>query len=344
MGHDPIGIVLVGCGRISAAHLSALKRCDALFQLIATVDPDLNAAQAAAQRFGAQAFVTMAEALELPAVDAVLIASPNALHFEQAKAAIVAGKHVLVEKPIAETGLQATELARAASEAGVVLAAGHTFRHGPTVQTLMERLPTFGKLMSVEVSQCVFWDGPQAPWWADRRPQEGLILSLFAPHALDFVQLVMGKEDPLRVHVEAARHQSGWQAEDEAMVLLAYPDRKMVSVHISYNQPYVHDRKTLFFDKGVAQIEDGETLRWNGEVLVEPAAGILMDSNKMGGRDLSHYFSAQLEEFAKATSGESHRCPTGDDAARLIGLIDRVREQALLNSSDAITPDSKDNS
>ena len=208
----------------------------------------------------------------------------------------------------------------------------------------MERLPSFGKLLSVEVSQCVFWDGPQAPWWADRSPEEGLILSLFAPHALDFVQLVMGNENPSRVHVEAARHQSGWQAEDEAMMLLAYPGRKMVSVHISYNQPHVHDQKTLFFDRGVAQIEDGEVLRWNGEVLVEPAAGILSDSNKMGGRDLSHYFRAQLSEFAKAINGEQHHCPTGLDAARLIELIDRVREQALLNSSDAINPQLEENS
>ncbi|MEO9634531.1 MAG: Gfo/Idh/MocA family oxidoreductase [Parasphingorhabdus sp.] len=338
MTSEPIGLALVGCGRISAAHLSALADCNPLFRLIATVDPDLQAAQAAAEPFGAKSFLTMTEALRLPDVEAVLIASPNALHFEQAMSAIDAGKHALVEKPIAETGAQALALAKAAEAVELVLAAGHTFRHGPAVQSLMEHLPTFGKLMSVEVSQCVFWDGPQAPWWADRSPVEGLILSLFAPHALDFVQLVMGKEDPLRVHAEAARHQSGWQAEDEAMMLLAYPDRKMVSIHISYNQPHVHDRKTLFFDKGVAEIEDGEILRWNGDVLVEPAADILSDRNKMGGRDLSHYFGAQLSEFAKAVHGEQHHCPTGEDAARLIELIDLVREQALRNSGGAINP------
>ncbi|MEO9599408.1 Gfo/Idh/MocA family oxidoreductase [Parasphingorhabdus sp.] len=335
---EPIGLALVGCGRISAAHLSAVIDQAPLFRLVATVDPDLTAARAAAEPFGAKSFASMVEALDQLDVDAVLIASPNGQHFEQAKIAIGAGKHVLVEKPIAETGAQALELSEAAAATGVVLAAGHTFRHGPAVRTLMERLPSFGKLLSVEVSQCVFWDGPQAPWWADRTTEEGLILSLFAPHALDFVQLVMGGDDPLRLHVEAARHQSGWQAEDEAMMLFAYPDRKMVSVHISYNQPHVHDRKTLFFDQGVAEIRDGELLRWNNELLVEPAAGILTDSSKMGGRDLSHYFSAQLAEFGKAIRGEPHCCPTGDDAARLIGLIDRVREQALLNSVDVISP------
>lgn len=342
MKGESIGLLLVGCGRISAAHLSAVAELDPAFRLVATVDPDLTAAQSAAGPFGASAFADMADALDQPGIDAVLIASPNGMHFEQAKAAIEAGKHVLVEKPLAETGAQALQLSEAAAAAGVILAAGHTFRHGAAVRTLMERLPDFGKLLSIEVSQCVFWDGPQAPWWAERTPEDGLILSLFAPHALDFVQLVMGAADPLRVHVEAARHQTGWQAEDEAMMLFAYPDRKMATVHISYNQPHVHDRKTLFFDKGVAVIEDGELLRWNGESLVEPAAGVLTDSNRMGGRDLSHYFTAQLSEFAKAIRGESHCCPTGHDSARLIELLDRVREQALLNSGDAIRAESEE--
>ncbi|ATW03385.1 Gfo/Idh/MocA family oxidoreductase [Sphingorhabdus sp. YGSMI21] len=338
MKTESIGLALVGCGRISAAHLAAVSELDPAFRLVVTVDPDLTAAQAAAEPFGASAFADVTEALTQPGIDAVLIASPNGMHFEQARTAIAAGKHVLVEKPLAETGAQALQLSKAAVEAGVILAAGHTFRHGPAVRTLMERLPGFGKLLAVEVSQCVFWDGPQAPWWADRKPDDSLILSLFAPHALDFVQLVMGRDDPLRVHVEAARHQSGWQAEDEAMMLFAYPERKMASVHISYNQPHVHDRKTLFFDQGVAEIQDGELLRWNNELLVEPPAGTFTDSSKMGGRDLSHYFTAQLMEFAKAVRGEPHHCPTGQDAARLIGLIDLVREKALHNSADAIAP------
>ena len=107
MKGESIGLLLVGCGRISAAHLSAVAELDPAFRLVATVDPDLTAAQSAAGPFGASAFADMADALDQPGIDAVLIASPNGMHFEQAKAAIEAGKHVLVEKPLAETGAQA---------------------------------------------------------------------------------------------------------------------------------------------------------------------------------------------------------------------------------------------
>jgi len=201
---------------------------------------------------------------------------------------------------------------------------------------LQDHWADFGVLRSLSVTSCVFWDGPQADWWAQRKAEEGLLLSLFAPHSLDFVQLCMGADDPLRVHCEAARWQSGWQGEDEAMILLAYPGRRIAQVHISYNQPSVYDRKVLHFSGGVVEIEDGERLLFNGEVLVEPEAGVIRDARAMGGRSLAHYFRIQLGEFALAVGGRASRSVTGDDAARGIVLMDRVLASARANSVDAI--------
>ncbi|MBB3954175.1 Gfo/Idh/MocA family protein [Novosphingobium sediminicola] len=335
---NPLGLALVGCGRISGAHLGAVGQLADRVRLVAAVDRDLAAAQAAAQPFGAVASDDLAQVLAMPEVEAVLIASPNDLHAEQAMAAIAAGKHVLVEKPLAPTGAQALALAQAAADKGVVLAAGHTYRQGPAFHYLLDHWQNFGKLMAVEVTSCVRWNGPQAPWWATRKPEEGLILSLFAPHSLDFVQMCMGADDPIRVHAEAARWQTGWQGEDQAMILLAYPGRRMASVHISYNQPSIIDRKVLHFSKGVVEIEDGEFLRFNRELLVKPAPGVVRDARVMGGRDLGHYFRIQMEEFIAAARGRPHRSVSGFDAARTIALIDRILADARRNGADAIDP------
>lgn len=207
--HDPVGLLLVGCGRISAAHLTALAGLESQIRLAGVVDADAEAAGRTGAQHGVPAFVDLAAGLALRGVDAVLIASPNAHHADHAAMALAAGKHVLVEKPLAETGAQARCLADMAARSGLVLAAGHTYRHNEAVAMLIDAMPDWGPLRAVEVSSCVFWDGPQAPWWAERKPEEGLILSLFAPHSLDFVQLVMGTDDPLRVQVEAARGQPG---------------------------------------------------------------------------------------------------------------------------------------
>ena len=335
---NPLGLCLVGCGRISGAHLAAVSALPDRLRLVAAVDAQLDAAQSAAVPFGAVATTDLAQALAMPEVEAVLVCSPNDAHVEHALAAIGAGKHALVEKPLAPTGAQARALAQAAREAGVVLAAGHTYRHGPAFHYLRDHWAEFGTLMAVEVTSCVRWNGPQAPWWATRKPEEGLILSLFAPHSLDFVQLCMGADDPLRVHAEAARWQTGWQGEDQAMIVMAYPGRRLASVHISYNQPSIIDRKVLHFSKGVVEIEDGEFLRFNRELRVEPPAGVVRDGRVMGGRDLSHYFRNQLAEFAAAARGLPHRCVTGEDAARTIDLIDRILADARRNAADAIDP------
>lgn len=335
---DPIGVVVAGCGRISGSHLRAISELPGDVRLEAVVDPDAGRAAAAAAPYGVPALATLEEALALPGVGAVLLCTPNHAHAAQAMACLSAGKHVLVEKPVAETGAQARALAAEAARRGLVLGAGHTFRHCAPVNHLLDHRADFGRLRAVEVSSCVFWDGPQAPWWAERKPEEGLIVSLFAPHSLDFIQLAMGGDVPLRVHAEGARHQSGWQGEDEAMIVLAYPGRRMASLHISYNQAPIHDRKVLFFEHGVMEIVHGETLLWNGEPVVVPPPGMVTDPGRMGGRDLAHYFRGQIVEFARAMRGEPHRLPSGDEAAVQIELLDRVRASLRANSADAIDP------
>ncbi|MEJ6009774.1 Gfo/Idh/MocA family oxidoreductase [Novosphingobium aquae] len=332
MPHEPAGIVLVGCGRISSSHLRAIAELPGDYRLIAAVDPDIDRAKAAAAPSGGHALTSLEDALTLPGVTCALLCTPNADHFAQARACLGAGVHVLVEKPLAETGAQARELAELAARKGLVLSAGHTFRHCAPVRYLQDHAAELGPLRAVEVSACVFWDGPQAPWWADITPAEGLIVSLFAPHSLDFIQLAMNGDVPSRVHAEGARHQSGWQGEDEAMIQLAYPGGRMASLHLSYNQLPIHDRKVLFFERGVMEIVHGETLLWNGEPVIVPPPGMVTDPGRMGGRDLAHYFRNQLIEFAKAMRSEPHRCPTGEEAAQGIELLDRVRASLRVNS------------
>ncbi|MEL0251817.1 MAG: Gfo/Idh/MocA family oxidoreductase, partial [Novosphingobium sp.] len=100
----PLNIAMIGCGRISLSHLDAIAARPLDAQVVAVVDRDLDLARKAAERFGAPAFATLEEVLAIAHVDAVLLATPNHLHAAQAMAALKAGKHVLVEKPAAETG------------------------------------------------------------------------------------------------------------------------------------------------------------------------------------------------------------------------------------------------
>lgn len=303
----PVGIALIGCGRISPMHLKAIAQQPGYAKLIAAVDPHPARAAMVASEFGApHSFTTLEEALGVDEVEAVILCTPNALHASQVATALAAGRHVLVEKPFAETLADAQANADLAEQAGLVLAAGHTFRHVDAVRTLQDRMASFGKLRAMTVSMCVFWDGPQAPWWASRTHDEGLILTLFAPHAIDFLQLVMGDVDPERIHVEAARHQPGWFAEDEAMILLRYPDNVLATVHLSYNTRQTLNRKTLFFDKTTVRIENGDEL-WIDDVPVVVPQSAKVEGAALFNDGITHFFATQLREFALAIRGQPNR-------------------------------------
>lgn len=333
---DPIRTGIIGCGRISSSHADALRQLCGSFELTALADPDEDRRGDLARRHEvANTFAGARDLCSHTGVDAVIICSPNEFHAEQAVLALTAGKHVLVEKPMADNAADAAKMADAARRAGRVLALGHTFRHCRAIRYVQDHLRDFGPLRAAEVSMCVKWDGPQTDWWAGRSMEEGLILSLFAPHALDFVQMVM-QDAFLRAHVEAARHQSGWRGEDEAMILLSYPGRRMASVHVSYNQDYVVDRKSLHFEDAFVLVEDNEKVWVNDELVVSPPAQTEGPVRRMGARDLTPYFVDQLKEFANAIHGRPHRCILAEEGVQFTAMLDQVLRAATATSRAAV--------
>ena len=330
MTQTPQGMAILGCGRIAGSHAEAIAALTGRAKLIAVADTVRARAADLAQKFATPSVAgNLDELLALPGIDALIVCTPNALHAEQTIRALSAGKHVLVEKPMAESVADAKRMAHAAEKSNRILAIGHTFRHTSAIRHLQDHRHEFGRLRAIEVSLCVHWDGPQADWWRSRSPEEGLILSLLAPHALDFVQLIAG-QDPLAVHCQAARFQSGWQGEDEAMILLRYPAGCLASIHVSYNQPSVLDRKTLHFENALVRIENGDDL-WVGDRLVmgEGATG----AQRMGQRDLQPAFETQLGEFLRAVHGEHNRAVLHDEGVRLTRLLAQVLADANRNAA-----------
>lgn len=327
---NPVGIAVVGCGRIAPYHIKAILAEAGHATLIAVVDPDADRAAEFAALYGAHhACTSINEALNIDAVDAVILCTPNSLHVEQTEEILHAGRHVLVEKPFAENLPDAQKIADLAERNNLILAAGHTFRHVDAVRALQDKMPELGRLRAVSITMCVFWDGPQAQWWADRTPDEGLILSLFAPHAIDFLQLVVGPVDPVKLHVEVAQHQSGWQAEDEAMILARYPDDVLASIHVSYNQKQIMNRKVAHFEHGTLRVENGDEL-WIDEqpVIIPTRSKTAEEGNFTDG--MTHYFTCQLREFTRAIAGLPNRSVLHDEAVRQTRL-----NQAILKAGNA---------
>lgn len=128
---------VVGVGHIGSNHArlySELPTAD----FTAILETDLSKARAFEQEFGVKAAESVDQFAEL--VDAASIATPTSSHFAIARKLLDFGKHLLIEKPIAEDPAHAAELARLAAERGLVLQVGHVERFNPVLSALEERL------------------------------------------------------------------------------------------------------------------------------------------------------------------------------------------------------------
>lgn len=137
-GGEELRIGVVGCGYWGSKHVRVLSGI-AEVGAVVVIDRDARIRQAIATAFPAvRGFAELDEAL--PEIDALVIATPPSSHAAMALAAIEAGKHVMLEKPMTTTVADARKLIAAAEAAGVVLMAGHTFEFNPAVRELRRRL------------------------------------------------------------------------------------------------------------------------------------------------------------------------------------------------------------
>jgi predicted dehydrogenase len=156
---NPPKVALIGGGFIGPVHAEALRRIGVT--VIGVLEFTEELGRATAQRLGlAKVYKTLDELLADPEVGAVHIASPNPAHYEQAKRALEAGKHVLCEKPLAVTSKEAAELAALAAK-HPKLAAGvnYNVRFYPIAHEMRARIARgdIGKLLSVTGSYTQDW-------------------------------------------------------------------------------------------------------------------------------------------------------------------------------------------
>jgi len=139
---DPIRSGIIGTGFMGRVHTRAVRASGG--SVVAYAGRDLGATTAAADAAGVPLALTPDELVVHPEIDLIHICTPNAQHFELASAAIAAGKSVICEKPLALSYGEASELDRAARDAGVVNAVPFVYRYYPAVREARARIADSG--------------------------------------------------------------------------------------------------------------------------------------------------------------------------------------------------------
>src|SRR3954447_18509682 len=132
-------VAIAGTGFIGAVHARSARLAGASLVGVAASTPE-SGRRAAAALGAERSFDTAQELMEAPDIDVVHICTPNNLHVPLAEAALAAGKHVVLEKPIAMDALSAQELSDAAVASGRIAAVPFVYRYYPTVREARERV------------------------------------------------------------------------------------------------------------------------------------------------------------------------------------------------------------
>ncbi|GAB7219162.1 Gfo/Idh/MocA family protein [Vibrio comitans] len=146
---------VIGSNWITERFIDAAKKSDS-FMLQAVYSRNIENASRFAQKHQAGHYFDSLEALACSDVDAVYIASPNSLHAPQAMQMMRAGKHVIVEKPIASNFVLAQQMYQVAEEQGVILFEAYMSSYLPNFDIVRQWIPKLGKLRKANINYCQY--------------------------------------------------------------------------------------------------------------------------------------------------------------------------------------------
>ncbi|HKR71782.1 MAG TPA: Gfo/Idh/MocA family oxidoreductase [Streptosporangiaceae bacterium] len=266
MNSEGLRVGVVGIGYWGSRHVRVLRSTtgvaavigvDSRFRQIGNGFPHIDQ--------GITAYADIADAL--PHVDAVVIATPPASHALLGQKAIAAGKHVLIEKPLATTSEAARALVDAAEDADVVLMPGHTFEHNAAVHKLRDLL------RGGDLGRPFYLDCARLNLGL-YQTDVNVILDL-APHDISISNFVLGSR-PTTVTAWGSRYVHP-QHEDVAYLRLDYADLGVrTNIHVSWLDPHKVRRITAVGSKKMVVYNDmaeGDRIRVYDKSAVPPGDG-----------------------------------------------------------------------
>jgi predicted dehydrogenase len=249
---EALGRVRVGQAGLGTWGANLVRNLDEIAELAWICDSSQERLEAIARRFpAARATTDYDELLSDAAVEAVVIATPVPTHYDLARAALIAGKHVFVEKPPAMRASEMEGLVRLAEDSGLVLMPGHLLLYHPGVRKLKELIDS-GDLGDV---LCVYGNRQNL---GTIRTNENALWSL-GVHDLSVILNLIGEEPE-----EAWAHGNAFLTpgvEDVVFCYLRFPSGKIAHLHLSWLDPHKMRKVTVVGRDKMAVFDDMELER-----------------------------------------------------------------------------------
>jgi predicted dehydrogenase len=195
MSIEPLRVAILGIGWWSDVLADAMKRSDK-FQIVACFTRSEEKRRTFARKYGCSAASSYEAILKDPSIDAVVNTTPNNVHLETTRMAAQAGKHVFLDKPIANTVREGQEIARVCEEAGVVLALGYQRRRESHFRWIKAEIDAgrFGELVQAEgnISRDRLGKIDLSSWRYQSAGMPGGVMLQIGIHYVDVLEMLMG--------------------------------------------------------------------------------------------------------------------------------------------------------
>ncbi len=337
---------VIGAGGIADRRtIPGMMLCDNA-ELVAVMEINMDLAEKCRAKWGCKyAYDNEADLLANPEVDAVYIASPVFLHARQAMAAADAGKHILIEKPLAMTVEEGQQVVDHCREKGVKIAAGLMMRFGSYIQEMKKAVAAgkIGKPVSAYAQFTCWYPDMPGNWRQSKKNGGGGAMMDMGVHCIDLLQYILNSKakDVAAFHDTLSFH---YEVEDSSTVMLRMESGTQCVVQSNFNIPddAAKWRIEIFGDQGrlvgegvIGQV-DGGTL--DAMFLGEQGGYNAQQDKKDGAREqiaveFGDAYAREISSFSNSIlTGAPLEVPA-EDALQ----VQQVMEAAYRSNDEEIT-------
>jgi len=303
-----LGVAVIGAGFWGRNHARNLKEINET-RLVAVCDKDETKAKAIAEVFGVDAYTDSREMLKRKDVEAVTVCTWSTKLAEEAMKALKAGKHVLVEKPMANNAQEATKIVDLAKKKQRYLMVGFLMRFIPGLQRIREAVE------KGEIGTLVYATARRVSEWPERIGDVGVVKDL-AIHDIDITRYLFG-DDPVEVYAKAGslRHK---QFEDHAQILLTFDGGKTAFIEANWLTPYKIRKLTVTGSKAIMTLD-----YITQEITIETSGQTLAPRY-----EVKEPLKLELQHFANSILNDTEPIITGVDGLKAVQIAEAALKSA----------------
>lgn len=339
-------IGIIGVGSISSSHMNAYLQLPEV-EVVALCDMNQQRLEEKGETYQVKLLYTnYQELLANPLIDAVSICTWNNTHAEITIAALQAGKHVLVEKPLSMTVEEAIAVEKAAKRSGKIVQVGFVRRHGENTKVLKKFIDN-GELGEIYYAKatCLRRLGNPGGWFSDRMKSGGGPLIDLGVHMIDLCWYLMGKPNPVSVvgntynrlgnrrnienlsFYKAADYDPNHNdVEDLANALVKFANGASLFVDVSFTLHLKQDELNikLFGDQGGAEIEPKLA------IILEKHDTILNVAPQMDHSSFhfSAAFTEEIAHFVKCCQTNQKSIAPVADGVMIMRMLEKIYQAA----------------